>query len=151
MVLALLLAVVQAVDLPTMCHDATRIVHGVVVAEESAWQGGIIVTRVTIAVRRTLKGPAAKTIVVSRLGGVVGGIGQVAPGEATLARGDEVVVFLEPIAGELHVVGMAQGVFHVAPDGRAAQRLGGLARVGARTTDRNWTLRALLGAIARQV
>jgi len=142
-------AVVEAVDLPTLCRDATRIVHGVVVGEASAWRDGIIVTRVTVAVRRALKGPAARTLVVSRLGGVVDGIGQVAPGEAELAPGEEIVLFVEPVLGELRVVGMAQGVFHVA-DGRAAQRLAGLTLVGAKARERTYTLRALLAAIARE-
>lgn len=142
-------AVVQSVDLPSLCHDATRIVHGVVVGEESAWRDGIIMTRVTVAVRRVLKGPSAPTLVVSRLGGVVGNIGQLAPGEAELAPGDEVVLFVEPVQGELRVVGMAQGAFHVA-DGHAAQRLAGLTLVGAAARERTFTLRALLAAIARE-
>ena len=60
-------AVVQALDLAELCHDATRIVQGTVVGEASAWRDGRIITHVTVSVRRTLKGPPAKTVMVSRL------------------------------------------------------------------------------------
>jgi hypothetical protein len=91
-------AVVEALDLADLCHDATLVVHGIVAGEQSEWRDGHIVTRVTVSVRRVLKGKAGPAVVVSRLGGVVGTIGQIAPGEAELASREEVVVFLAAIA-----------------------------------------------------
>ena len=144
-------ALVEALDLADLCHDATLVVHGVVAGEESEWRDGHIVTRVTITVRRVLKGKAGPVVVVSHLGGVVGTIGQIAPGEAQLATGEEVVLFLEPMRGELRVVGMAQGVFHVGPDGQASQHRAGLTLVGRSVPQRSLPLRALLAAIAQKV
>lgn len=145
-------AVVAPLDLPDLCRDAALIVHGVVTAEESAWREGHIVTRVTIAVQKTLKGTRQRSVSISLLGGVVGGIGQIAPGEATLATGEEVVLFAEPAgAGELRVVGMAQGVFHIGKDGTAAQRRSGLTFAGRAPPAPVYPLRALLVAIRKQL
>ena len=145
-------AVVQPLDLPDLCHDATLIVHGVVAGEESAWRDGHIVTRVTIAVQKTLKGAQKRSVVISLLGGVVGGIGQVAPGEATLSTGEEVVLFAEPSgAGELRPVGLAQGLFHIGKDGAAVQQRTGLSFVGRAPPAPRYSLRALLSAIRKQV
>src|SRR5258707_865116 len=58
-------------------------------------------------------------------------IGQMIPGEAHYAPGEEVVAFLRRTAeGELRTVGMAQGKFKIVTDAsgtRAAQDLRGLA------------------------
>jgi len=94
---------------------AERIVHGKVIATETYWLGGRIVTDAKVLVEKTMKGDAEKIVVVRRLGGVVDGIGQKTWGSASLDLGEEVFLFLEHRnqSGVLHPVGMAQGKFSV--------------------------------------
>lgn len=132
-------SVVAEMDLAALCRAADAVVHGTVVSAESAWEGGVIVTRSRVEVSRSLKGAARGQVVVRTLGGVVDGIGQLASGEAALAPGEEVVLFLERAGPELRSVGMSQGAFHVTRDPASGEAtawrdLGGLgvARAGTR-------------------
>ena len=125
-------SVVAEMDLAELCRAADAVIHGTVVSAESAWENGAIVTRSTVTVWRSLKGAARGQVVVRTLGGAVGGIGQRASGEAALAPGEEVLLFLEAAGSELRPVGMAQGAFRVGRDpktgAKAARRdLDGLA------------------------
>src|SRR5215813_5974666 len=120
-------SVVEPLDLPALSRGADLIVRGQVVRAVSTWDGDHIVTRSTIEVRRVWKGRAGRTVVVRTLGGVVGTIGQKAPGEASLAPGEEVILFLEAAGGgEFLPAGMALGKFAVSGDGWATQDLAGL-------------------------
>ncbi len=131
--------VVVALGVDDLVHQSDVVILGVVERAESAWEGGVIVTRATVRVERTLKGAPAQAIVVRRMGGVVGTVGQIVYGEAALAAGERTLLFLERRRGGLGVTGMAQGEFVVTTDPatgetRARQALGGLAlaRQGSR-------------------
>lgn len=83
-----------------------------------------IVTDVALQVDEALYGStpagvvrAGDTLVVTRLGGELDGLGLRVEGEPTFAVGEELLVFLRSDHGELHAVGMAQGVFPIARDG----------------------------------
>jgi hypothetical protein len=75
-----------------------------------------------VRVAGALKGAAGKEIVVRHLGGVVHGIGQKVFGEAGLASGEEVVLFLRRIQGGYRTVGMAQGKFRVEVEPKSGER-----------------------------
>lgn len=109
-------SVVAEMDLAELCRAADSVIHGQVVSAESAWEGGTIVTRSRVTVWRSLKGASRGQVVVRTLGGVVGGIGQRASGEAALPPGQEVLLFLEAAGPEFRPVGMARGAFRVGPD-----------------------------------
>ncbi|HEU4383153.1 MAG TPA: hypothetical protein VFR85_06560 [Anaeromyxobacteraceae bacterium] len=125
-------SVAAEMDLAELCRSADAVIHGIVVSAESAWEDGVIATRSTVRVARSLKGAAGDQVVVRTLGGVVGGIGQIASGEAALRPGEEVLLFLEAAGPAYRAVGMAQGAFHVRRDPATGQKaawqeLGGLA------------------------
>lgn len=86
-------------------------VDGVVEAQDSRWDGGVIVTRSTVRVDRVTEGAldgqadgaidggAPARVIVVHHGGAIDGIGQRVSGEAMLAPGEEVTLDLEPVAG----------------------------------------------------
>ena len=79
---------------------------------------------VTLEALRYLKGDFGSSVVIRLPGGESGGIVQVIPGAPVLREGDLVVLFLAgrgpAIPGP---VGLSQGVFRVAHDGRTGQSL----------------------------
>lgn len=82
-----------------------------------------IVTDVTVRVVEPLIGPTrpGDTLVVRRLGGVVGDLGLRIEGEPTFVLGERVIVFVEDVSGILRPVGMSQGVFPVERDEHDAE------------------------------
>ncbi|MBI5496325.1 MAG: hypothetical protein HY904_14985 [Deltaproteobacteria bacterium] len=117
-----LATVVERLDLPALSRASARVVRGMVVARDSAWDpnGTRIVTRLTVDVVETLKGAPAARLDVTVLGGVVGEVGQWIPGEADARTGDHALFFLEPAGGGWRPTGMAQGVWTVSTDGQGA-------------------------------
>lgn len=99
---------------------AQVVVEGTVTASESRddalWHR--FVTVVTVKVERAWRGQPT-TVQVLLLGGEVGERVQLVPGEASLAVGERVLLFLEPVPGreQLRPVGMRQGVFRPAREG----------------------------------
>jgi hypothetical protein len=82
-----------------------------------------IVTDVTLRVDEPLWGArrwsdlgSGSEVVVTRLGGELDGLGLRVEGEPTFALGETVVLFAEERRGELHAVGMSQGVLPVRVD-----------------------------------
>lgn len=123
-------SVILPMTLDELIDRADAIVHGKVVAQDSAWEGGRIVTRSRVKLEGALKGAPGSQVVLRTQGGVVDGIGQKVYGEPSFAVGEEVVVFGRHIGAELRPVGMAQGKFRVVLDAgvtRAVQDLAGLA------------------------
>jgi hypothetical protein len=85
-----------------------------------------IVTYTRVLVEAPLDGraPAQRELMVRTLGGTVGHIGQVVPGEARLDPGTPSVIFLVEAASDLFVVtGMAQGHYPLVTDERGVKRL----------------------------
>ena len=100
-----------------------RIVHGRCLRSWSAWDapGRFIWTHTEIQLLDRLKGSAV-TVVVSELGGIVGGLGLAVEGVPRYQPGEEVVLFLyqTPI-GYWRARGLEQGVYRVS--GAGAQEL----------------------------
>ena len=125
-----LASVILPLSLDELIDRADVVVHGKVVAQDSAWEGGRIVSRSRVRVEGALKGAPGREVVLRSQGGVVDGIGQKVYGEASFAVGEELVVFGRHLGAELRAVGMAQGKFRVVTElgvARAVQDLAGLA------------------------
>ncbi len=82
-----------------------------------------IVTDVTVRIDESLYGTtgsgpvrAGDTLVVTRLGGVLDGVGLRVEGEPGFVRGSEQLVFLSEMHGVLRPTGMSQGVFPIERD-----------------------------------
>lgn len=124
-------AVVLRLELPDLVARAEHIVVAVAQQEQSRFRpDGRIVTDVTLTVTETLKGDfrSGQDIVVTRLGGEVGEIGMLVEGAPRFRMGRSAVLFLRELSttGELQVVGMSQGVFHLEErEGRLYQIPGG--------------------------
>jgi hypothetical protein len=140
--LLLLASLAVHMGVPELAQRADRVVHGTVTAQRSFWQDGRIVTRSTLRVSEWLKGPKG-AVEVDTLGGAVDDLAQDVPGEARLAKDEEVVLFLVKASGALRVLGLAQGKFHVEGK-RVMQDLSGLHDESQPTT-----LRALKADVAR--
>lgn len=140
-------AVVERVGVAEMTRMARQVVQGTVVSRAGRYLvtpgGRRIVTDVTVRVDRALRGETNETgsLVVTTLGGVVDGQGQLVPGAPRLAEGEEVVLFLVPSrpapdgTPRHAVIGLSQGVFHVERDPasgnvRVGRRLQGLTFAG---------------------
>jgi hypothetical protein len=128
------------VDLPALAAAADVVVRGRVVGEVSRWDSSRrrIYTDVTVAVDEVYKGDArvGRTVVVTRLGGSVGGVGMRVAGEVSLVAGEESFLFLRRHearrGGRLTVVGMAQGKLTVLRDRRGARVLPATGAAGLR-------------------
>ena len=113
-------AVGRFVPVDEAARRSVVVIEGIVTASEASaderWHR--FVTRVTVTVEHAWRGEAS-SVTVLLLGGEVGDLVQLVPGEAVLQVGERVLLFLEPIPGrpELRPVGMKQGVFRPAAEG----------------------------------
>ncbi len=107
-------------DVGRLSAEADVVALGRVEATSSRWEGGRIITDVTLRVVVPIKGQpsAEETVVVRRLGGEVGELRQVVAGATDFAKGEQVLIFLDevetPQAHHLAVMGMAQGKWTLA-------------------------------------
>lgn len=150
---ALLASAAFATGVPSLSFEeltdqSDAVVSGQVTRSWSAWDSAhqFIWTHYEIAVSGTHKGPASMSVVVSELGGVVGGIGQSVAGSVSYQNGDTVVAFLRRMPnGFTRTTGWGQGKYvvnggriHAAAAGTTSRSLDGLtvvelvARVAAR-------------------
>jgi len=103
-------------------------------------KSGRILTRSSLTVLTTYKGEHRAQRELEQMGGTLGGATLVVPGDATLAEGEEVVVYMT-CAGKqrCHLLGLAMGKFGVrtGPDGRriAVRELKGLNTQGGNALD----------------
>jgi hypothetical protein len=78
---------------------------------------------VSVRVDDVLKGSAkqGQSVVATLLGGTLDGLALQVPGEASLTIGQRLLIFLQrmPANGELHVVGMSQGVLALTQQGKS--------------------------------
>jgi MYXO-CTERM domain-containing protein len=154
---------VHALTLEDLTVRATDIIEGTVVDRTSRQAGGYVVTDVEIRVDVCHKGGcASETVLVQVFGGVLGGYVVSAAGAATYELGEQVLVFLEPVAsargagGErLRTPGLALGKFRLALAGDlpvAERHLGGLELLGPSRIEAgresHWPLAELRSRIA---
>lgn len=109
--------VLRGLSLEQLCAGSQQILRGTVLETRARWQGGRILTAVTLRVDRALSGTrrAGQRVTFYRLGGEVGGIGQRVIGAARFRPGEQVIVFLRARQGRLRVHGMFQGKLRVIP------------------------------------
>ncbi len=116
--------IVKSLGLDELARSADVIVQGRVERRTMSWndERTRIYTVSEIRVDESLKGPAraGEALRVRQLGGEVDGIAQSIAGNAKLALGEEVILFLDrDEANGLHyVVGMAQGKYAIDRKGR---------------------------------
>ncbi|AKF03750.1 hypothetical protein DB32_000899 [Sandaracinus amylolyticus] len=108
----------EAMDLRALVHDADHVVVGTVVSQDARYDHlDRIVTDVTIRVDERMHGAAREgtTIVVRRLGGVIGDVGLRIEGEPSFVEGERVVLFARLVAADhvLRPIGMSQGVLPI--------------------------------------
>ena len=111
--------VVLRLPLARMAREAGRIVHGTVVEVRAGRdEAGLPATWVTLAVARTVKGPAVRHLTLKQFGAAEplpdGTVGRIA-GLPRYAVGEEVVLFLRPESGRgfTSPVGLGQGTYRV--------------------------------------
>jgi hypothetical protein len=105
------------------------VVRGEVVDVRSYWneKKTKIFTSARVAVAETYKGSGGGTIDVVQLGGVVGNVKVTVQGALSWTPGEEVVLFLEPVASgsagpaSYQVSGFSQGKFNVTRDARTGK------------------------------
>ena len=125
---ALLVVALSATVVPqtleALTDRSTHVVRARVQRQSSAREAGPagIYTRSVLQVEEALKGAAASTLVVRQAGGTVGAEQVELPGDAVLREGEEVLVFLScaPDKDACALIGLAQGKFHLAADGKGA-------------------------------
>jgi hypothetical protein len=113
-------------DLGELSRDALAIARGRVAALDAQWteDHGTIETMVTLDVDSYLKGSLGSTLRFRIPGGELGRFRSIVVGAPVLAVDERVVVFLGARGPSVpHVLGLNQGVFHVA---RAADNSGWL-------------------------
>jgi hypothetical protein len=101
-------------------EEASLVVLGRVGDVRSYWneRGTKILTETRIEVDESFKGQAPSLVRVVQLGGVVGNVRMTVHGALSWKRGEEVLLFLEPLrAGAFQVSGFSQGKFEIERDG----------------------------------
>ncbi|HEX3597259.1 MAG TPA: hypothetical protein VHU80_19255 [Polyangiaceae bacterium] len=120
---------VLPVTLTELVSESQHAVVATPGAATSRWEtiGGRerIVTYTPLHIEYTLDGTSpASEVMVRTLGGRVGDIGQLVPGEAALRQGASSALFLEPVATAVFgVTAMAQGHYPILADEKGARRL----------------------------
>jgi hypothetical protein len=107
-----------AMDVPALTAASSEVVRARVTSARAEWSGDHrrIVTHLSIDVLDTWKGHATAQLTVLQPGGERDGLTQLVPGVATLAPGEEVVLFLARTGPYYRVVGLAQGVYRVSSE-----------------------------------
>lgn len=132
-----------AYTLEQLVAESTSVVAGRAIERRSEWAevGGSrrIVTFTRVHVTDSVLGDSTKDVWVRTLGGVVGRIGQQVSGEATLALGEDALVFLSRARdGALVITGMGQGHYPIrlqsTSEGAAVERLAASPQTGTLLT-----------------
>ena len=107
-----------AMDVPAMTAASSEVVRARVTSTRADWTGDHrrIVTHVVVEILETWKGRAPGQITVLHPGGERDGLAQHVPGVATLAPGEEVVLFLARMGPYHRVIGLSQGVYRVSSE-----------------------------------
>lgn len=128
-------SVVRALPVVALAERAGAVVVADVV-DATAWRDGIVWTSAHLRVQEVLRGDAPDDLELVLPGGEAEGWGTLAFGVPRLRTGDRVVAFLAQEAGHFRLVGLGQGVAHLALDGALVPDLAGLTRVAFDGGDR---------------
>ncbi len=124
---------VPALSVEALIDSSEVIAHGRVERSWPAWDNAhkYIWTHHEIAVLDSIRGTAARSVVVSEPGGEVDGVGMKVSGALPYGVGEEIVVFLyrTPV-GYLRAVGYGQGKYSVTREGRVRASLSGFELTG---------------------
>jgi len=104
-----------------MGEESVLVVQGKVTVIRSYWNdtNTKIFTETRIAIDRSYKGGAGRTVSVVQLGGVVGHVQMKVAGTLAWSPGEEVLLFLEPFSDERYMVyGLSQGRYEIERDER---------------------------------
>lgn len=101
-----------------LVHDSSAVVAGEVLEVESYWEktGRIIVTDALVKVDDVLVGQVPTVVRVRTFGGTVNGYTVEASGFPTFAKGERLLLFLEPDradADAMRVTGYQQGLYRI--------------------------------------
>ncbi len=112
---------VKPMSVEELSTAATHIVEGQAVDSWTSWNATHtrIYTFTRVKVSRSLKGPAADTVVIKQVGGSAGGYTQHVAGVQPMQTGEQALLFLRPSQnadGTMVIVGLMQGHFRVARD-----------------------------------
>lgn len=114
---------VRALSLRQKAEIAPVVVHGIVQRTTVEWEvpEARVHTLLTLRVTESVKGghEPGELIVVRQPGGTLDGFTMTAPGLATYAPGDEVILFLEPFGPYLVSIGIGIGTYRVEAQGDA--------------------------------
>lgn len=100
----------------SLAAQSSVVVRATVVSSQPRQAGRTVVTVHRLAVSELLKGDVGEAVTVVTRGGELAQVGVRVDGEAALAPGDELVLFLTPTeSGVFTVTGLAQGAFRVEP------------------------------------
>jgi hypothetical protein len=122
--IGLLLLAVQApattlerLSLEEMAANSHFIVRATVVGQTAVQRGSLVYTVYSLRVTERIKGEAANPLQVSVPGGTVGRLRQTFSGSPSLTTGTEYVVFIwKGRSGNLHIIGLSQGLFKLTVD-----------------------------------
>jgi hypothetical protein len=109
-----------------LVQESTAVVYARVAQVRGQWTADRrgIESLITLEALRYLKGDLGETVGIRLPGGEAGGLINVLPGAPVLHEGDLVVLFLESRGPSIPIpVGLTQGVFRVAVDGRTGVAL----------------------------
>jgi len=105
-----------------MSRAAQLIVRARCTGNSAGWDAGEIWTFTSFDIEETWRGSAPSQISVRLLGGRVGNITSTVSGIPRFARGEEVVLFLEPTPrGDFSIVSWEQGTFRIRRDVRTGE------------------------------
>ncbi|RMG20361.1 MAG: hypothetical protein D6729_03035 [Deltaproteobacteria bacterium] len=93
-------------------REAEIVLRGTVLGVEARWEGGLIMSRVTLATAECFKGECPFTTHFEQLGGELDGLVQSVAGVRPLVPGEEVVVMLTR-RGEVWEAPLVQGIWQV--------------------------------------
>lgn len=106
---------VRSFTLPNLFREADLVAMGEVTGERSFWNAArdTIYTEYTVSVESVKKGATVATVNVRLMGGTVGQTSLTIAGNAALATGERVLLFLRDQGSYHTLVGMAQGKWTV--------------------------------------
>ncbi len=151
---------VLPIPLPELVAESSRIWVATPLESPAEWvegsAGRFIVTRTRVRCDRPIveREPHESELLVQTLGGTIGTVGHLVPGEARLALGAPCLVFLRRTRAGHVVAGMAQGHFALLRDDAGALRLRASASVARMKSVRGSVVaeladRELLAAVQR--